>query len=213
MRDQSTQQPRRPSPEPPSLRPCEQCGRPFLVHAWKVRKGFGRYCTMACFYASQRLLLTLTCPTCGKTFQRPPNRVARAATRGNRQFCTHACSVEFFSSTPRVRTAGELYALVDKAGPVPEQAPELGPCWLWLGPLNEAGYGRVLYARQERRHRAHRLSFYLTRGYWPADDCSHLCHRRDCINPDHLVDEPHAANMARAGGWRERLRRYRAGEG
>lgn len=32
---------------------------------------------------------------------------------------------------------------VNKGGPIPEAAPELGPCWIWLGKPNvRTGYGR-----------------------------------------------------------------------
>ena len=39
-------------------------------------------------------------------------------------------------------------------------------------------------------------------------ECSHLCHIRGCITPDHIVEEPHHINMNRTACANERRDRH-----
>jgi hypothetical protein len=62
-------------------------------------------------------------------------------------------------------------------------------CWLWLGAVNEDGYGRVGVRDGElwRNAHAHRHVYELLVG--PIAAGKHLLHRCDnpcCVNPDHL---------------------------
>lgn len=58
-------------------------------------------------------------------------------------------------------------------------------CWLWIGPLCGAGYGRMTIGGE--RPGAHRLSYELFVGPIPEGlELDHLCRTRCCVNPDHL---------------------------
>lgn len=73
-------------------------------------------------------------------------------------------------------------------------------CWEWTGGLNTTGYGlfslRSLPDDYERTGRtmtqllAHRVAFFLDRGYIGNDDVNnhvlHKCDNRKCCNPAHL---------------------------
>jgi hypothetical protein len=66
-------------------------------------------------------------------------------------------------------------------------------CWLWLGSVSEAGYGR--YGSKL----AHRLVYQqyvgtIADGY----EIDHLCRNRGCVNPSHLEQVTHKENMDRA---------------
>lgn len=65
--------------------------------------------------------------------------------------------------------------------------PEAG-CWIFMGALNEAGYGIVgLGGRGAGTDRAHRVTYRHFKG--PIPDGMFVCHRCDvpsCCNPEHL---------------------------
>jgi hypothetical protein len=101
---------------------------------------------------------------------------------------------------PRVAPASELqkfWSRVNKSGPVPELCPELGPCWIWTGPLSKKGYGLFSVARLGRNVRAHRYSFELHSGNLPQDK-PYVCHKCDtpgCVKPAHLFAGDTADNV------------------
>lgn len=76
-------------------------------------------------------------------------------------------------------------------------------CVEWDGALDADGYG--IMSRWEfgkkRMLRVHRyvVERKLGRRLNDGEDASHLCHNRRCFNPDHLIAESHAENMARIG--------------
>lgn len=58
-------------------------------------------------------------------------------------------------------------------------------CWFWMGALFRTGYGAVRYMAET--HRAHRISFMLTKGAIPNGKyVLHHCDIKCCVNPDHL---------------------------
>lgn len=70
-------------------------------------------------------------------------------------------------------------------------------CWLWTGPLNDAGYGRVYF--NKRQTRAHIMAYTLLIGPVPDGlELDHLCRVRRCANPEHLEPVTHGENMRRA---------------
>ena len=59
-------------------------------------------------------------------------------------------------------------------------------CWLWLGELNEKGYGRVIIGGTRRP--THRVMWLLERGDIPVGLVTdhRVCAQRSCCNPAHL---------------------------
>ncbi len=75
-------------------------------------------------------------------------------------------------------------------------------CWLWLGELNSAGYGRISQGNNKIGKRvrslAHRVSYELAKGPVPEGfDLDHLCRVPCCINPDHLEPVTRSENNRR----------------
>jgi hypothetical protein len=86
-----------------------------------------------------------------------------------------------------------FWAKVDTDGPLPDERPELGACWLWTGFIDRAGYGRsspVGYAHVVALELA---GVTVPPGY----ERDHLCRRRHCCRPDHLEPVPHRTNWQR----------------
>lgn len=82
----------------------------------------------------------------------------------------------------RLRNYTAMSRLMQKVHPEPNSG-----CWLWIGGVNQAGYGVILYGSGEKNGLAHRLSWRLHKG--PISDGLHVLHRCDvpcCVNPDHL---------------------------
>jgi hypothetical protein len=66
-------------------------------------------------------------------------------------------------------------------------------CWLWTGPFNGDGDGRL--RNGERTERAHCYSFALHGGTFTRGRCiHHSCGVRACVNPAHLYAAPQAPN-------------------
>lgn len=75
-------------------------------------------------------------------------------------------------------------------------------CWLWIGSMDGAGYGRFSFEGSASRL-AHRIAY--THWHGPIPDglsLDHLCRVRNCVNPDHLEPVTHAENIRRGmSGW------------
>jgi len=62
-------------------------------------------------------------------------------------------------------------------------------CWLWMGSLNNQGYGQLGRRRHGKllHYQAHRYSFEMHNGHIPDGLCVlHKCDRPRCVRPDHL---------------------------
>lgn len=89
------------------------------------------------------------------------------------------------------RHAPTLDDLLAKAIPEPNSG-----CMLWLGAINQFGYGRV--GIKGRRTVAHRAVYEMACGPVPDGlDLDHLCRVRCCVNPAHLEPVTRQVNAAR----------------
>ena len=84
-------------------------------------------------------------------------------------------------------------------------------CVAWGGYVDKSGYGvqKVNWPTEGmKKERAHRLAYMIKHKISRNDmlvrdensnriECSHLCHNRLCVNPEHIVLEPHATNLER----------------
>ena len=92
---------------------------------------------------------------------------------------------------PRPSFLERFWNRVDKFGP-DAYAGEIfiGLCWIWLGKLDEDGYGIFPDRRSKDKTvniRAHRLSYELEFGPIPEDlEPDHLCRNPGCVNPFHI---------------------------
>lgn len=86
-----------------------------------------------------------------------------------------------------------FWARVDKNGPIPAHAPELGPCWVWIGGKNNSGYGNLTLNGESVQ--AHRVAWKLSNGEVPEGQfVLHRCDNRPCCRPSHLFLGDHQAN-------------------
>jgi hypothetical protein len=95
------------------------------------------------------------------------------------------------------RTVEErFWEKVDRDGPFPSD-PSLGRCWIWIATPTQHGYGR--FNIEGRRFLAHRLAFQLIKKETIEGlELDHICHRRSCVNPEHLRIATHADNAHNA---------------
>jgi len=88
-----------------------------------------------------------------------------------------------------------LWSRVDKNGPIPAAYPELGPCWLWTGHCNDAGYG-TLSGPHGHSVYAHRAAFFVQHGRWPILFARNRCDIHACVKivadghgPAHIFED------------------------
>ena len=69
--------------------------------------------------------------------------------------------------------------------------------WLWVGAVNEQGYGRFWCTG--RAVLAHRHAYRTLVGPLGNNEVDHRCTVRRCLLPGHLESVDHETNMARIG--------------
>lgn len=85
---------------------------------------------------------------------------------------------------------------VNKNGPIPEHAKNLGPCWLWTAGTINSGYG-VFWVKPQMVL-AHRVSYESSIGKIQKGlTLDHLCRERLCVKPTHLEPVPLGVNIKR----------------
>jgi hypothetical protein len=98
-----------------------------------------------------------------------------------------------YSQTPAER----FWAKVDKNGPVPAHAPELGPCWVWTASTWE-GYGSFRGGKKKGMDRAHVWAWEQEKEPVPEGlEIDHLCRNKACVRVSHLDAVTHLVNLER----------------
>lgn len=72
-------------------------------------------------------------------------------------------------------------------------------CWIWSNAISDDGYGRfALHDGPGGMVRPHRFSFAMAHELEMSElpeEVMHACDVPICVNPDHLIDGDHQANM------------------
>ena len=91
-----------------------------------------------------------------------------------------------------------FWAKVDRAGPVPDYQPDLGPCWLWTAGRDRMGYGRFGTPHAPHWSLAYRIAYEWLVGPIPEGlVIDHLCRVPACVNPAHLEPVTFRENLMR----------------
>lgn len=100
------------------------------------------------------------------------------------------------------RTTLRFWSKVDKDGPIPEFAPNLGSCWIWTAATTDVGYGTFSVGTPATRTAyAHRWAYEHEIGPIPEGlDLDHLCRVRNCVRASHLEPVTRRENLLRGFG-------------
>ena len=145
---------------------CERCGKKKMVFPSYIKRGGGRFCSVACARKREpRICIVCSHPTA----------------RRDRPYCSKECAVV----ARKLEVVSRFFSMVNE---------KRGGCWLWTGAKDRAGYGR--FSVSGVSFQAHRwsLEYHVGRPDTPDDLCLHSCHTPACVNPDHLRWGSHADN-------------------
>ncbi len=96
-------------------------------------------------------------------------------------------------------TVARFWEKVNPCGLIPAHRPDLGPCWEWLCPPNDNGYG--YFWHEDKKRLVHRFSYGLFVAEIPDElVIDHLCRNRICCRPDHLEPVTDRVNILRGEG-------------
>jgi hypothetical protein len=104
--------------------------------------------------------------------------------------------------------AERFWEKVDKHGPIIVAA--LGPCWPWLGHINNGGYGKFGRPRANRKKHWkmwNAMSVACELSGVPIPDGlvpDHLCRNRSCVNPNHAEAVTQKVNTLRGESYAAR---------
>lgn len=118
---------------------------------------------------------------------------------------------ELIRKTRALPSEQRFWARIDKQGPVPTWRPDLGPCWIWLGQINN-GYGMSSTGKALSGSSSVHRTAWLLSGEPLIDglELDHLCRVTACCNPDHLEQVPPWVNNMRGNSATARNRRKKA---
>ena len=85
----------------PSLFVCRRCGKTFTRYPSGIKRGQGKYCSMACY----RPPLLSHCATCGTMFSTMPSRLKT----GRGRYCSHSCARRSRLITSRCHHCGTSF--------------------------------------------------------------------------------------------------------
>lgn len=72
-------------------------------------------------------------------------------------------------------------------------------CWIYLGATNDIGYPTWRPYTTSKTQYVHRCSYEIFHGPIPdGAEVDHICHVRNCVNPDHLQALSHRENLMRS---------------
>lgn len=119
-------------------------------------------------------------------------------------------SLTDLGSTPNTSTMKpSIEILRANEGKFYERTGQRGACRVWLGGLNEAGYGEFQFRHGGRKYkiRAHHAGFLLAGGSLDEELLRHSCDTPICVTVEHLLPGTHADNV------RDRVERNRSASG
>jgi hypothetical protein len=94
-------------------------------------------------------------------------------------------------------TIAERIAARTTTGPISLRHGAPGPCLIWAGAHDDAGYGRIWH--NGRVARVHRIAWEIDNGPIPTGlELDHRCGVRDCWNPAHTEPVDHRTNILRS---------------